>query len=500
MDPVHVDYAVAAVLLIAVELSAATASDERARWVTAAIGPPIALAVANRRRWTLQALGLAGVTVAAKQLLAGTQHGGANGLFGPVALLLLFYAAGAFLDGRRAWLGFALTTALGAAVSFKGSSLLLGLFSVVAFVWMPWLVGRSRRLSGTRERAARELAERLDADRELHVRAAALSERMRLAREIHDVITHSVSVMVIQAAGARTVMDRAPARAEVSLRSVERAGREALAEMRRLLGVLGNSEDLRALAPQPGLDDLPELVSSTRTAGLDTSIRVEGEPVAVSQGLSLCVYRVVQEALTNALKHAGADPSRGQRSLERGRVGARSDRAGGHRPSRSRARRDMGSPGCASAPRFTEEPSTPALQPAAASPFTRGFRCLRGARREHGDRCPSLVGRPDQPSRTSMWWSPQRLMVDLIVESALGAGIPHRLATALFAVQFAAPIAVRRRWPAAAVVCAAGACLLQDAPRPAVQPAERERRARADAVQLRRGCLARPSTQHRSRL
>ncbi len=305
LDPVRVDYAVAAVLLIAVELSAVTASDGRARWVTAAIGPPIALAVASRRRWTLQALALACVTVAAKQLLAGTQHGGANGLFGPVALLLLFYAAGAFLDGRSAWLGFALTIALGAAVSFKGSSLLAGLFSVVAFVWMPWLVGRSRRLSGARERAAQELAERLDADRELHVRAAALSERMRLAREIHDVITHSVSVMVIQAAGARTVMDREPARAEASLRSVERAGREALAEMRRLLGVLGNSEDLRALAPQPGLDDLPELVSSTRTAGLDTSIRVEGEPVAVSQGLSLCVYRVVQEALTNALKHAG---------------------------------------------------------------------------------------------------------------------------------------------------------------------------------------------------
>ena len=305
LDPVRVDYAVAAVLLIAVELSAVTASDGRARWVTAAIGPPIALAIASRRRWTLQALALACVTVAAKQLLAGTQHGGANGLFGPVALLLLFYAAGAFLDGRGAWLGFALTIALGAAVSFKGSSLLAGLFSVVAFVWMPWLVGRSRRLSGTRERVAQELAERLDADRELHVRAAALSERMRLACEIHDVITHSVSVVVIQAAGARTVMDREPARADASLRSVERAGREALAEMRRLLGVLGNSEDLRALAPQPGLDDLPELVSSTRTAGLNTSIRVEGEPVAVSQGLSLCVYRVVQEALTNALKHAG---------------------------------------------------------------------------------------------------------------------------------------------------------------------------------------------------
>jgi signal transduction histidine kinase len=225
--------------------------------------------------------------------------------FAVVGVLRLFYGAGAFLDGRRAWLGFGLVTAIGAALSSRGG-LLSGLFNLVAFAWLPWLVGRARRLSMARERAARELAERIDAERELHVRAATLSERVRLAREIHDVIAHSVSVMVIQAAGARTVMDREPARAEVSLRSVERAGREALAEMRRLLGVLGDSEDLRALAPQPGLDDLRELALSTQTAGLETSIRVVGEPVAVSQGLSLCVYRVVQEALTNTLKHAGA--------------------------------------------------------------------------------------------------------------------------------------------------------------------------------------------------
>jgi signal transduction histidine kinase len=314
-DPVHVDYVVAAVLLIGFELTAATTPDGRGRWAAAAIGPPLAAAVAIRRRWTLQALALACVTLAANRLLVGAQHTSNKG-FAVVAVLLLFYGAGAFLDGRRAWLGLALTTALGAAVSFKGSSVLAGVFGLVAFVWLPWLVGRTRRISGARERTARELAERLDADRELHVRAAALNERVRIAREIHDVIAHSVSVMVIQAAGARTVMDREPERAEISLRSVERAGREALAEMRRLLGVLGDGEELRALAPQPGLDDLAELVSTTRAAGLDTSIRVEGDPVAVSQGLSLCAYRVVQEALTNTLKHAG--PTRAEVMLRWG--------------------------------------------------------------------------------------------------------------------------------------------------------------------------------------
>ena len=219
---------------------------------------------------------------------------------------MLFYGCGAFLEGRRAWFGLGISLACGAVLSLgKSSSVLAAVFSDVAFVLLPFLVGRSRRLALAREHAAREQAERLDSERELHVRTAALGERMRLAREIHDVIAHSVSVMVIQAAGARTVMDRNPLRAESALRSVERAGREALAEMRRLLGVLADGQDLRALAPQPGLEDLPELVSSTRAAGLNASIRVDGDPVAVTQGLSLCAYRVVQEALMNTLKHAG---------------------------------------------------------------------------------------------------------------------------------------------------------------------------------------------------
>jgi len=303
LDPVRVDYVVAVVVLIGFELNALTAVGGHARWAVVVLGSSIAVGVAMRRRWTLQALTLVCVAVVVGKLLETMQQGGGKP-FALVGVLLLFYGAGAYLDGHRAWLGFGLVTAIGAMLSFKGS-LLAGLFNLVGFAWLPWLVGRARRFSTARERAARELAERVDAERELHVRAAALSERVRLAREIHDVIAHSVSVMVIQAAGARTVMDSEPARAEVSLRSVERAGREALAEMRRLLGVLGDSQDLRALAPQPGLDDLPELVSSTRTAGLETSIRVEGNPVAVSQGLSLCVYRVVQEALTNTLKHAG---------------------------------------------------------------------------------------------------------------------------------------------------------------------------------------------------
>jgi signal transduction histidine kinase len=306
LDPVRVDYGAAVVLLIGFELIAATTAEARARWAVAVVGLVLALALANRRRHTLAALALLTVTVAIKLALIGGTHAGGK-VFVSVAALLLFYGAGAYLDGRRAWLGLALVTTCGVGVTFgrPGNGVPEALFDMVALVWMPWIVGRVRRVSGARERAARESAERLDAERELRVRTAMLGERVRLARELHDVIAHSVSVMVIQAAGARTVMDREPDRAEMSLRSVERAGREALAEMRRLLGVLGNSEELRVLAPQPGLDDLPELVSSSRAAGLDSSLQFEGQPVAVSPGLSLCAYRVVQEALTNTLKHAG---------------------------------------------------------------------------------------------------------------------------------------------------------------------------------------------------
>ena len=178
-------------------------------------------------------------------------------------------------------------------------------FTGLMLCLLPWTVGRILRERGARELSTVKRAERLDGEREQRARMAAFSERTRIARELHDVIAHSVSVMVIQAGGARMVMDSEPDRAETSLRSVERAGREAVAEMRRLLGVLDSGEDPRALAPQPGLRAIEDLVSRARTAGLETNLRVEGEPAIVSPALDLCAYRIVQEALTNAIKHAG---------------------------------------------------------------------------------------------------------------------------------------------------------------------------------------------------
>ena len=305
LDPVQVDVLFAAGFLVWFGVQILVEAHPQVRLVQALTGLAIAGAIVMRRRWMLQALLLACVAFVCKRVLIGDQAVGQGGAAGLLGMLLLFYGSGAFLEGQRAWLGLGISLVLGGAITLVSSSLLAAVFGDVAFVLLPFIVGRSRRLALAREHAEREQAERLDSERELHVRTAALGERVRLAREIHDVIAHSVSVMVIQAAGARTVMDQDPSRAESSLRSVERAGREALAEMRRLLGVLADGQDLRALAPQPGLEDLPELVSSTRAAGLQALIRVDGDPLAVSQGLSLCAYRVVQEALMNTLKHAG---------------------------------------------------------------------------------------------------------------------------------------------------------------------------------------------------
>jgi signal transduction histidine kinase len=167
-----------------------------------------------------------------------------------------------------------------------------------------WLVGwymRHRRgqFSGLQARAAR--AER---EREAQARAAVTSERSRIARELHDIVAHSVSVMVIQAqAGQRLISDTAQARA--AFRAIEGSGREALVELRRLLAILRTADDQLAVGPQPGLASLDSLIDQVREAGLPVTVRIEGQQVPLPPGVDLSAYRIIQEALTNTIKHAG---------------------------------------------------------------------------------------------------------------------------------------------------------------------------------------------------
>ena len=164
-----------------------------------------------------------------------------------------------------------------------------------------WLLGDSLGTGRRYVHALEERAERLERERQAEARRAAAEEQARIARELHDVIAHSVSVMVVQAAAANDVFDAHPEQARGALQSIETAGREALAELRALLGVV--REDY---APQPGLARLDELVDRVRSAGLSVAVTIEGEPRPLPVGIELSAYRVVQEALTNTLKHAAA--------------------------------------------------------------------------------------------------------------------------------------------------------------------------------------------------
>jgi signal transduction histidine kinase len=132
-------------------------------------------------------------------------------------------------------------------------------------------------------------------------------ERARIARELHDVVGHSVSVMTVQASAVRRLLRPDQQREREALMIVEQTGREALAEMRRMVGVLRRPEEAPALAPQPSLDYLDRLVEQAREAGLPVELRIEGDPVQLPAGLDLTAYRLVQEGLTNAMKHAHAE-------------------------------------------------------------------------------------------------------------------------------------------------------------------------------------------------
>jgi signal transduction histidine kinase len=184
--------------------------------------------------------------------------------------------------------------------------------AVLAFLLIgaAYLAGRE---IGTRQHLLtkeRELGAQREREREEAVSAAADAERRHIARELHDVVAHSVGVMVVQAGAARKVMDDKPEAARESLPAVEASGHEAMAELRRLLGVLSeNGNETPLLAPQPGIAGLDTLIARIREAGLPVELRVEGPQESLPPGLDVAAYRIVQEALTNALKYAGGAPT-----------------------------------------------------------------------------------------------------------------------------------------------------------------------------------------------
>ncbi|GAA4977550.1 sensor histidine kinase [Yinghuangia aomiensis] len=168
-----------------------------------------------------------------------------------------------------------------------------------------WVLGDSMRVKRAYYAELEGRAARLERERDAHAQVAAAAERARIARELHDVVAHNVSVMVVQADGAAYAIDGAPDRARDALGTIASTGREALAEMRRLLGVLRSESENRPYTPQPGVDQLGDLVDRVRDAGLSVELKITGVPVPLAQGVALAAYRIVQEALTNTRKHAG---------------------------------------------------------------------------------------------------------------------------------------------------------------------------------------------------
>jgi signal transduction histidine kinase len=297
IDPERLDLIVAAALTVAAQLEVWLGNGNHAdhnRAVAAVVSLLATGSVAVRRRWPF-AVGVAVGWAVALQLAF---WGDPQIFSASIAYFFALYALAVWTPPRRFALGIGLLL-LGvgpAAAGPRGVGGSAVFFTVVTLVVMLLV----RRVLGDRERRV-QLAKR---ERDLAAREAVVSERARIARELHDVVAHSVSVMVVQAqAGPRLLAE--PEQARDAFRAIETTGRDALVELRRLLGVLRGGEEHAATAPQPGLGSLESLVAQTRAAGLRVDLRIEGEPSPLPAGVDLSAYRIVQEALTNALKHAG---------------------------------------------------------------------------------------------------------------------------------------------------------------------------------------------------
>ncbi|MEU6386554.1 sensor histidine kinase [Streptomyces bauhiniae] len=186
--------------------------------------------------------------------------------------------------------------------------LALAVFQTVPFA-LAWVLGDSMRTRRAYFAQLEERAARLEKEREAQAKVAVAAERARIARELHDVVAHNVSVMVVQADGAAYVLDAAPDQARQALETISSTGRQALAEMRRLLGVLrtGEHQESGEYVPQPDVRQIDDLIEQCRDSGLPVDFKVEGTPRPLPSGVELTAYRIVQEALTNTRKHGGAE-------------------------------------------------------------------------------------------------------------------------------------------------------------------------------------------------
>jgi len=229
---------------------------------------------------------------------------------GYVVAFIVFYSVAAYVPP---WRRVAAVVAAGVVLTVLGSAIhgaVFGdYFGALSAVLAPAVVGRFVRYQREQSRRLQELTRQLERERELNVARAVADERARIARELHDVVAHTISVVAIQADAADAVLDADPARARGPLETIRRSAAEALTEMRRLLAVLRTDEPAGELAPSPGLGELPGLIDRARASRVQVTLEVTGQARPVPASLDLSAYRIVQEALTNVAKHAPGAPA-----------------------------------------------------------------------------------------------------------------------------------------------------------------------------------------------
>ncbi len=300
--PPLADALLAGFLALVVCIEAFTYPSVQVPALHAVVGTTVMLAIAWRRAFPVA---IAALVLAANMVL-GANGGELSVVFG---LLIMAFTLGSETEGRTSWLG-----VLG-LLGFFMSALVIGnqglvpgdLGAGVVLIALPWVAGRTLRERATSLATAMSRADRLEEEKLQEAEAATARERTRLARELHDIVSHSISVIAIQSQAVRRRLGPDHSREAADLAGIESAARDAMAEMRRLFGVLHEQGEAASLAPQPGLAELERLLGRVRDTGIRAELTTSGEPVDLSPGLDLAAYRIVQEAVTNALRHSGAD-------------------------------------------------------------------------------------------------------------------------------------------------------------------------------------------------
>jgi signal transduction histidine kinase len=291
---------------------------------------PLCLSLFWRRRYPVAVLLTVISAEAARHVMIGSQPPAP--LAGLLTGLAVIYSAAVYASARRSapavvvgalelWVAFELT----------GLANPRSAIQLVVLFGLPFLSGRALRGYRVQSERLEVLAERLRAERDALARLAVLQERTRMARELHDSVAHAVSVMVIQAGASEAVLAAAPERCRQALHTVLDAGREGLAELARLLAVLRTGGDSDSCGPQPTLSELEKLVVQTRHAGLPVTLHIEGNPSSLPASVDASAFRIVQEGLTNALKHAGSVPTDVTVRYERDGLGLEILNSGGDR-------------------------------------------------------------------------------------------------------------------------------------------------------------------------